>query len=162
MNEISLLSHDITYRRYQLSRINIGKVFRILNIPEYIALHAIRESEFADMKADNQVYLKDIARQMEVTISQASRIAGLLRDKGLVIWSHEGDGDKGTYLKLTESGIMKLHSQEEILEKYYKTIIDQFGLDRLNEWLLLTQELDNIMRKEAEKSEGKINDSDNQ
>ena len=56
--DISVLSHEITYRRYLLNKGKVKDLFENISIPEYIALHSIaRESEESSIYGQ-KTYLK--------------------------------------------------------------------------------------------------------
>ena len=45
---------------------------------------------------------------MKITERQVSKFTGELRDRGLILWSYEGDGSRGTYITITDAGQMLL------------------------------------------------------
>ena len=57
-----------------------------------------------------------------------SNVATNLKNRGLVIWSHDGDGSEGTYLTVTETGLKLMDKQEDKLKNYYERVINRFGL----------------------------------
>lgn len=156
ISDISMLSHEITYQRYLMnSGRSIKELFKKMSIPEYIALHSVAmERELSSIYGE-RTYLKDLSEKMELTIRQTSKMIGKLRDQGLLIWSHDGDGSEGTYVTITEAGQKLLSEQEEILRKYYEKVIDKFGKEKLIQMLQLMKELETIMSSEFEEMEGK-------
>ena len=78
---------------------------------------------------------------------------GNLRDKGLVTWSHDGNGSEGTYVTITEMGQKLLTEQEEILKAYYGKVIEKFGKDNLIQLLQLMKQLETVMSSEIEEME---------
>lgn len=153
VSDVNMLSHEITYQRYLMNR---GKeLFEKMSISEYIALHSVAmESELSSIYGE-RTYLKELSEKMELTIRQTSKMIGKLRDRGLLTWSHDGDGSEGTYVTITESGKKLLSEQEEILRKYYGNVIDKFGKEKLIQLLQLMKELETIMSGEFEELEGK-------
>lgn len=149
---IGILSHEVTYRRFRINNDRVGRVFHILSISEYIALYAIMKS-ISQTEQEHKIFLKDIASEMDIPLGHASKIARNLKDKGYIIWTHEGTGNEGTYIEVTESGIRNLTEQERILKEYYQNIINQIGQEKLMQWLLLTQEIETVMEQEASKME---------
>ena len=151
--DISVLSHEITYRRYLLNKGKVKDLFENISIPEYIALHSIaRESEESSIYGQ-KTYLKDISAKMELTMRQTSKMIGDMRDRGLLIWSHDGNGSAGTYVTITDSGQAMLQSQEEILKKYYGRVFEKFGKDNLILLLQLMKQLETVMSREMENLE---------
>lgn len=87
---------------------------------------------------------------MKVSISKASKLAAGLKEKGLVEWSHDGNGSEGTYISFTDSGISAMETQEKILKDYYGRVAEKFGKERLVTLLTLMSELENVMSAELE------------
>lgn len=156
VSEISMLSHEITYQRYLMnSGKSIKELFKKMSIPEYIALHSVAMEKELSSIYGKRTYLKELSEKMELTIRQTSKMIGNLRDCGLLIWSHDGDGSEGTYVTITEAGQKLLNEQEEILKKYYGKVIEKFGKEKLIEMLQLMKELETIMSSEFEEMEVK-------
>ena len=152
-SDIRVLSHEITYRRYLMNKGKIKELFEKLSIPEYISLYNIdMERELSSIYGE-KTYLKDLSEKMELSMRQTSRMIGNLRDRGLLLWSHDGNGSEGTYVIITDSGKKLLKEQEEILRKFYGNVIDKFGKEKLIQLLQLMKELETIMSSEFEDME---------
>ena len=145
MNDMTEISNKITYHRYMFSKDQAEALFKDITIPEYIALEEIKGSI-----ENGKVYLKDISEKMKVSISKASKLAAGLKEKGLVEWSHDGNGSEGTYISFTDSGISAMETQEKILKDYYGRVAEKFGKERLVTLLTLMSELENVMSAELE------------
>ena len=159
--EIGELSNELTYRRYLMNRGKIRELFRHMTIPQYIALHMIAlESEEGTIYS-GRTYLKDLAEKMQLTIRQTSKMAGELKERGLILWSHDGNGSEGTYVTITETGRKLLDEQETVLKTCYGKVIEIFGKQRLIELLQLMKQLDTVMSIEIEKLEAADEDGRN-
>ena len=90
---------------------------------------------------------------MQLTVRQTSRMAGELRDRGLILWSHDGNGSEGTYVTITDNGKKLLQAQEEILKKYYEKVIERFGRENMIGLLQMMKQLETIMSSEMEEME---------
>lgn len=143
INDMTELSNNITYHRYMLSKGQAETFFKDITIPEYIALEEIKSSI-----ENGKVYLKQISEDMKISISKASKLAAGLKEKGLVEWSHDGNGSEGTYISLTNSGILVMETQEKILKDYYGRVAQKFGKGRLITLLTLMSELEDVMSAE--------------
>lgn len=158
--EYGELSHELTYHRYMLSRGQTGALFRDMSIPEYIALHHVLHAISEKGGGTNsKTYLRDIADELKLTMPQTSKMTGKLRDKGLVSWSHDGDGSEGTYITLTEDGVRRTEKQEAVLKRYYGRVAEKFGRENLTALLRLMTRLEQVMDeelngKEEERNEG--------
>ena len=151
--DITTLSNELTYRRYLMNKGKVREFFDKMSIPEYIALHHIAsESEMSSIYG-GQTYLKELSEKMELSMRQTSNMIGKLRDRGLVLWSHDGNGSEGTYVTITETGQKLLEEQEAILKQYYGKVIDKFGKEKLIQLLQLMMELETIMSSEIEEVE---------
>lgn len=151
--ELSVLSHEITYRGFLMNRGRIKELFEKLSVPEYIALHNIAMEHDASSIYKGKTYLKDLSAKMELTMRQVSKMIGSLRDREFVTWSHDGNGSEGTYVTITDSGKKLLNEQEEILKQYYGKVIDDFGKEKMIQLLQLMKELETVMSSEFEEME---------
>ena len=84
-NEIGKLSAEMTYRHYLMNKGKFNQIFKKLTIPEYIALHIVASQSTASDHGSPKVYLRKLAEKMELEIYQASKVAGDLKDRGLVL-----------------------------------------------------------------------------
>lgn len=123
----------------------------MLSAPDYIALNIIRETEKNEQIYSGRTYLKDLAEKMQLSMRQISKMIGNLKERGLVVWSHDGNGSEGTYVTITESGQQLLTQQQKILEEYYGNVIDKFGKDNLIQLLNLMKQLETVMSSEVER-----------
>ena len=151
--DITKLSNELVYRNYLMNKEKIRKFFEQMSIPEYIALQSIAHNEEMSSIYGGRTYLKELSEKMELTIRQTSKMIGKLRDKGLVTWSHDGNGTEGTYVTITDIGQNLLKDQEEILKKYYGNVIKKFGKDNLIQLLQLMKQLETVMTSEIEELE---------
>lgn len=143
INDMTELSNNITYHRYMLSKDQAETFFKDITVPEYIALEEIKSSI-----ENGKVYLKQISEDMKISISKASKLVAGLKEKGLVEWSHDGNGSEGTYISFTNSGILVMETQEKILKDYYGRVAQKFGKGRLITLLTLMSELEDVMSAE--------------
>ena len=151
--DVMKLSNELTYQRYLFNREHIKDIFMKMSMPEYIALHHIAmEEENADIYS-GRTYLKDLSDKLQMTMRQISKMIERLRDKGYVLWSHDGNGSEGTYVTITESGRTLLREQEEAMKRYYGKVFDKFGKENLIQLLQLMKQLETVMSSEIESLE---------
>ncbi len=160
--DVLKLSNELMYRRYLLNKDQLRNFFKELSIPDYIALHIIQETEELTEIYEGRTYLKDLAEKMQMTIRQTSKMVGNLRDRGLLLWSHDGNGSEGTYVTITESGKKLLKNQEQILRDYYGKVIEKYGKENLIQLLRLMKELETVMSSELERMEDACEDRDDE
>lgn len=152
-NEVVELSNELTYRHYLMDKGIVHELFQKMTLPEYIALHMIvLESESTEIYG-GRTYLKELSAKMQLTIRQTSKMVGELRDRGLILWSHDGNGSEGTYVTITEMGKKLLEEQEQLLKEYYGKVIIKFGKENLIKLLQMMKQLETIMSSEIEEME---------
>lgn len=149
--DILKLGNELTLRRYLFNKTQVSQV---LNIPDYIALHIIRETGSKEEIYAGKTYLRDLSQKMQLTIRQTSKLIGNLRERGLVVWSHDGNGSDGTYVTITEEGDKLVERQQAVFKEYYGRVIGKFGKDNLIQLLNLMKQLEIIMGSELEEMEG--------
>lgn len=163
--EVEELSNELIYRHYLMNKGKIRELFQEMTLPEYVALHLIAaESKNSSIYA-GRTYLKDLSEKMQMTIRQTSKMVGELKDRGLVLWSHDGNGKDGTFVMITDNGKELLAGQEVILKEYYRKVIEEFGKENLIGLLQLMKQLDTVMSSkieemEALKADGRIDRND--
>lgn len=147
-NDVAKLAYELTYHRYLMNKGKARNLFIELEISEYIALHSIARVASDKNDLSQKTYLSDLAEHLGMSISGVSKMITRLKDRGLVLWSHDGDGSEGTYVVITESGINAMSQQEKILSDYYSRVIDKFGHDNLIQLLQQMEKLEEIMDTE--------------
>ncbi|MGN1147902.1 MAG: hypothetical protein ACI4TB_05730 [Lachnospiraceae bacterium] len=152
-DDIVNLSNELTYRRYIMNKGQIQKLFQELSASEYIALHIISATSETSEIYLGRTYLKDLADKMQLTIRQTSKMVGGLKDRGLLSWSHDGNGSEGTYVTITEMGQKLLVRQETILKNYYGRVIEKYGKENLVLLLQMMKQLETVMSSEMEGTE---------
>ena len=103
-NEIRKLSNELTYQRYLMNKGKIQNLFRKMTLEEYIALNTIISESECSKDCKSKTYLKDLSEKMELPIRKTSKMMEKLKDRGLVLWSYDGNGSEGTYVTITEMG----------------------------------------------------------
>ena len=140
------------------NQVQITALFGEISVPEYIALHSISGSISKNGAGAEKTYLRDIANELHLSIPKASKMIRQLRDKGFLSWGHDGNGEDGTYVTITESGAALMERQERILKDYYGRVIEKFGEEKLVSLFGLMKELENVMDHELHERNGEIHD----
>ena len=139
------LSNEILFSRIMLDRNSLGWLFKDLLPGEYMLLVITGKMEKA--------YLRSLEYLTKYNMPSISKLAGRLKNKGLVIWTHDGDGSEGTYLMLTKAGEERLREMEELTAKYYARVIDQFGEDKLREFTSMARRIAELLKEEMSERE---------
>ena len=157
-SDIGKLSHELTYHKYLLNNDKIRSFFQKLSIPEYLAMHIIKESEQTDDIYAGRTFFIFIADKMQRSVRQTSRMVKTLQERGLVAWSHDGDGSEGTYVTITDSGKKMLAEEEDMLKQYYRRVFARFGKENLMQLLTLMRQLESVMGAEFKEMGAAVND----
>lgn len=148
--EMTELSNELAYRKFLFNQERVRDLFKKLSIAEYLALHIIMEMEEKNDIYSGRTYLKDLAERMQQPIRKTSNMVGSLKEKGLLVWAHDGDGSEGTYVTITETGKKLLVDEEKNLKDYYGRIIEKFGKENLIQMLKLMKQLETVISAEIE------------
>ena len=152
-NEVVELSNELTYRHYLMDKGIVHELFQKMTLPEYIALHMIVLESESTVIYGGRTYLKELSEKMQLTIRQTSKMVGELRDRGMILWSHDGNGSEGTYVTITEMGKKLLEEQEQLLKEYYGKVIIKFGKGNLIKLLQMMKQLETVMSSVIEDME---------
>ena len=152
--DVLKLGNEFTLRRYLFNK---PQVSQVLNEADYILLHIIMETAREHEIYEGKTYLKDLSEKMMLTIRQTSKLISKLKERGLVKWSHDGDGNEGTYVTITDEGRKLMEQQQAVYKEYYGNVINKFGKDNLIELLNLMKQLETVMYSEQEKMEVALN-----
>ena len=93
-----------------------------------------------------KIYLKDMVRELNLPLPKVTAIARSLQSKGLVRWTHDGNGEEGTYILLTETALTSVQAR-----RYHQQVVAAFGEERFLHLLGEIAQLEEILRQEAEK-----------
>ena len=140
---INKLAYDLTYQRYLLNKDKANYLFNDLSVGDYVVLHTV-------LCFEDKAYLEKLGEKLNLSISKMSNVATNLKNRGLVIWSHDGDGSEGTYLTVTETGLKLMDKQEDKLKNYYERVINRFGLKNTVDLIGKMTALETIMEEEME------------
>lgn len=148
--DVLKLGNELTTRRYLFNKVQVSKV---LSASDYIALRIIMDTEKSEDIYEGKTYLKDISEKMQLSIRQTSRMIGGLKERGLINWSHDGNGSEGTYVTITTGGRDLFRQQETVVKEFYGKVIEKFGADNMVQLLNLMKQLETLMKSEFEERE---------
>ena len=147
------LSNEITYRRFVMNKVNVKKFFKEMTISEYIVLCMANVQDQQEGTEPSRVYLSEITKKLQLPVRQASAIVRNMRDRGLLIWSHDGNGSEGTYITITDLGREKAEKQENVLIDYYGKVINKYGRENFVRVLHMMDELESVMSEQILQTE---------
>lgn len=107
---------------------------------------------------DGKLYLSQLSQELNIPIPKLSKIARSLQSQGLVEWRHDGSGEEGTYLLLSDTGLETTQRQQNKLRTLYANVLEAYGEEKFVAlWKELTvledltlQEIQKMDQKEAD------------
>ena len=139
------LSNEILFSRILLDRNSLNWLLKDMLPGEYMILVMTGKMEKA--------YLRSLEYLTKYNMPSISKLAGRLKNKGLVIWTHDGDGSEGTYLMLTDTGKARLQEMEEITARHYARVIDHFGEEKMREFTSMARRIAELLKEEIGEKE---------
>ncbi|MDO4482277.1 MAG: MarR family transcriptional regulator [Bacillota bacterium] len=139
------LSYELTYHKYLMNKDKVHHLFTDITVAEYITLHDIVRLAPEGDAEGVKTYLTDLTGVLKLPIHGVSKLVSELNEKGLVLWSHDGNGSEGTYVTITGRGLKLMEHQEEKLRKYYGAVIEKFGKDNMYMLLKMVEELEDVV-----------------
>lgn len=131
-------------------KVSIRKLFHKVSVLDYAIMWFLADkAEGADGK--RKFYLKELSESSGIHMHIITEMVRQLRDKGLVEWKHDGSGENGTYIRITETGLQAVTEQCDILKKFHNNVIGRFGSERFIKLLNEMSAFEDIMSEEIEK-----------
>lgn len=147
-NTISL-ANEFIFHSFMMDRETIKRLFSRMSVNEYVIMWMLF-SQIEDKEGEQKLYLREIVEKSKIPMGRVSQIVRELQDKGFVQWKHDGRGEDGTYILLTDTGVKTAMEQQEILGKFYGSVIEQFGKDRFRQLMSMLNEFEGIMNRKIE------------
>ena len=99
---------------------------------------------------DGRVYLKDLAKEMDVTMSVLSKMITSMQDKGYVSWK-TSETKSGTYVQLTNRAKNKIKQERDYMRELFTKIRRAIPADELETTMATVSKISEIARKSREK-----------
>lgn len=151
-DDIVSIANDVTLHSYNISKLGVQQLFHKMTVPDYVALRMLLKT-VNDIEGKHKIYLKEIADMLKLPMAQVSRLVRTLQERGLVKWKHDGNGEDGTYVQITDKGVSSAIEQQETLHDFYSGVIDKFGRERFVLLFEQLKELEEIMDNEIKHRE---------
>lgn len=146
-------AHNAALRSYKWAVDNRKKLFQKMSTTDYVTMWFL--ANIMEEPSENQrIYLQEMADKLKLPIPKVSKIVRELQERNLVKWKHDGAGEDGTYIQITEKGIKAANEQQEILKEFYHNVIKRFGEEDFLDLIGKIGELEEIMNDEIEKMGG--------
>ena len=112
--------------------------------------------EFSDdldikLSAMKGVKVSELAKAVRMTMPGVSRVLAGLEEKGIIERRIDKSDRRNTLVFLTEDGYKKILGYKKRTDKYFETVFERFGEDRVAEVIELIGELAEIAQEELNK-----------
>ncbi|WP_320611977.1 hypothetical protein [Evtepia sp.] len=128
---------------------SIQSLFQKMSSDEYVLMWLF--SKYTKDTGNEKIYLKNIAKRLNLPMHKVSKIVRRLQEKDFVRWTHDGIGEEGTYIQLTDTSITSAQEQKQLLWQYDQRVVEAYGEEAFIHLLGEISRLEEIMRIEAEK-----------
>lgn len=133
-----------------------------LNPSEHMLVFALSRceagkcGEFSDdldikLSAMKGVKVSDLAKAVRMTMPGVSRALAGLEEKGIIERRIDKSDRRNTLVFLTEDGYSKIREYKKRINKYFETVFERFGEDRVAEVIELIGDLAEIAQEELQK-----------
>lgn len=140
----------VTKHSYFISKLGMNDLFKKMTAVDYVTLSKLFETV---KSSGGRLYLSDISAELQLPIARVSRLARALQERGLVVWKHDGMGEDGTYVQITENGVALLQQQQAVLSEFYAEVIEKFGKERFLHLLSELDALETILHDEKNEND---------
>lgn len=103
------------------------------------------------LSAMKGVKVSDLAKAVRMTMPGVSRLLSGLEEKGIIERRIDKSDRRNTLVFLTEDGYSKIREYKKRINKYFETVFERFGEDRVAEVIELIGELSEIAQEELQK-----------
>ena len=147
---------------HNLHKIKFWRLVPELNPSEHMLVFALCRCEAGkcgelsydlDIKlsAMKGVKVSDLAKAVRMTMPGVSRALAGLEEKGIIERRIDKSDRRNTLVFLTEDGYSKIREYKKRINKYFETVFERFGEDRVAEVIELIGELSEIAQEELQK-----------
>lgn len=145
--DIISLANQMVMLQGSIEDEHLKKVFKEIDIIDYNLLKRIYNN-VSEEHVNEPIYLKVLAPQLNVQPNRVSKITQHLQEQGYIYWEHDGSG---TYIRLSETGLIKMKKQQELLGEYYYRVVSRIGYVRFIALVDAMSEYTKVLKLEAEK-----------
>jgi DNA-binding MarR family transcriptional regulator len=139
------LANQMLLLRSTIDSDHLKKIFSKISLIDYTTLRKVY-GKTTEEHITEPIYLSSLAEQFNLTISQVSTGVRRLQTKGYIYWEHD---EKGTFIRLSETGHRMMQEQQEILNDYFYNVIIRIGYERFVQLIDSIKGLEEIMEDEA-------------
>ena len=147
MQEIAMsLRSLVTYPR---GKMQINRLFDHVSFADYAILWFMSTYGKPGSHPD-KIYLNQITERTGMPMHVVSDMVRRLNEHDLIVWTHDGNWEEGTYVQLSENGNRAIGEQIAMLESFHEGVIEEFGEDRFLHLLQEMGELEELLHRKME------------
>ena len=124
------------------SKCSFDKFFGSFNKGEFGALGFLSKNK--------EVNSKDLSEFLEVSTARVASILNSLEHKKLIVRENDSDDKRKTLVNITDDGEKLTHDMKEEISKRIKYVVEEIGTDKFEEYLDLTIQIGEILKKYEE------------
>ena len=132
-----------------LHNFDIDKVFNTIQRADYLTLYYIRMHQ--EEHPGEKVYLADLAADMGLKVTELSKAAEKLQDKGFVVWKTDREAGR-TYVELSSKAVELMAEEHDFMKRCYERLRAELGDEELHRTVKTMQRVTTILKDEREKS----------
>ncbi len=141
------LANQMLQIRQTIDSDHLKKIFTKISLIDFTTLKKVY-GKTTEEHITEPIYLTALSEQFGVSISQVSTGVKRLQNKGYIYWEHD---EKGTYIRLSETGHRLMGEQQEILNEYFYNVVKRIGYVRFISLIDQIKGLEEVMEEEAKK-----------
>ena len=141
--EVIDIANAVTRHSYSISRLGMSDLFKKITAADYVTLSKLFER--MNLADGGRLYLSEISSELNLPVGRVSKLARTLQERGFVVWKHDGSGEEGTYIQITENGVAVLEQQQQVLSEFYADVIEKFGKGRFLNLLSELEALEEVI-----------------
>ena len=128
-----------------LKSINVERVFEIIERTDYLFLYNIKEC-IKKSEIPEGVYLSELAKEMDLPITETSKAVKSLEDKGYVTWKLDENKEK-TYIVLTNKAVELGQGQKRKMIDAYEKITSNIRKEDMEVTLLTLSKIRQLLEE---------------
>ncbi len=129
-----------------LDNVSVEMVFNLIDRIDYLFLRYIRDA--GNQEAERQeVYLSDLAKGLQLPMSEVSKEVNRLQEKGYLKWLMSEKRDR-TYVEVTQTALDLLERQKAHLHEIYEKILAELGEEETMSMLHSMHRIAEIVKRE--------------
>ena len=132
-----------------LHNFDVDRVFSTIQRADYLVLYYIRM--LSGQNPGGRVYLADLSAAMGLKVTELSKAAEKLQDKGLVAWKTDRDAGR-TYVELSSKAVELMAEEHDFMKRCYARLRAELGDEELRRAVDIMQKVTAVLQEEREKN----------